>query len=214
VEAVVIRRNWRGCRAALLLVLLGVVGLAIGSLTVHRGTSVEPQDRHDMLRVERVRWEGMPEVRLTNQNGDEVGFLSDVLKKRTALISFIYTGCSTICPLVGATIAAVAEDLQKDNSNVAIVSISIDPDWDTPAQLLAWRNLYGDIPEWTLLTGRRPEIDKLLRSLGAYSANLEDHSDILLVGPHSDGQWTRMSSLASPAEVAGTVRAAISSQRY
>jgi len=195
-------RNWRGVCHLPLLVAFGVVGLTIGTLAVHNGAlySGEPV----------LGWR-IPEVRLTNQNGDEVR-LSDVLNKRIALISFIDTGCSTICPLVGATVAAVAEDLKDDTSNVAIVSISIDPDWDTPDRLLAWRNLYGEIPEWTLLTGLRPEISKLLRSFGTYSANLEDHLDILLVGPDSDGHWTRMSSLASRAEVTATISATISYQ--
>ena len=47
----------------------------------------------------------IPDVRLTDESGHEVRFASDVLRQRPALISFIYTGCSTICPLVGATVA-------------------------------------------------------------------------------------------------------------
>jgi len=204
-------RNWRGVCHLPLLVAFGVVGLTIGTLAVRNGASISLKYAHDLLSGEPVRGWRIPEARLTNQNGDEVR-LSDVLNKRISLISFIDTGCSTICPLIGATVAAVAEDLKNDTSNVAIVSISIDPDWDTPDRLLAWRNLYGEIPEWTLLTGLRPEIGKLVRSFGTYSANLEDHLDILLVGPDSDGHWIRMSSLASRAEVTATISATISYQ--
>jgi protein SCO1/2 len=170
-------------------------------------------DAHDHahkadITAEQIGGRRIPDVRLTDQNGHQVRFLSDVLRQRTALVSFIYTSCTTTCPLVGATMAAVAEHFQKDSPNLAIISVSVDPDYDTPARLLTWRERYGDIPQWTLLTGPKREIEQLLRALGAYSANLEDHSDILLVGPDVAGKWTRMSSLAAWDKVAAAVRAA------
>jgi protein SCO1/2 len=155
-----------------------------------------------------IRARPIPDVLLTDQSGRQVHFASDVLRQRPALISFIYTRCTTTCPLVGATVATVTEHLQADAEKLAIVSISIDPDYDTPDRLLDWRKLHGDIPQWTLLTGPKREIAQLLRALGAYSPNLEDHQDILLVGPNASGQWVRMSSLAAWDKVAAEVRAA------
>jgi protein SCO1/2 len=150
----------------------------------------------------------IPDVRLTNESGHEVRFASDVLRQRPALISFIYTRCTTTCPLVGATVATVTEKLQADASKLAIVSITVDPDYDTPERLRDWRELYGDIPQWTLLTGTKRDITQLLRALGAYSPKLEDHSNILLIGPNASGQWVRMSSLAGWDTVVEQIRAA------
>jgi protein SCO1 len=150
----------------------------------------------------------IPDVRLTDESGHEVRFASDVLRQRPALISFIYTRCTTTCPLVGATVATVTEKLQADASKLAIVSITVDPDYDTPERLRDWRKLYGEIPQWTLLTGAKRDITQLLRALGAYSPNLEDHSEILLIGPNASGQWVRMSSLAGWDTVVEQVRAA------
>jgi protein SCO1/2 len=187
---------------------------AIASLTLALALPWSARtDAHDHLHKAEVdtlqiRARPIPDVRLTDQNGHQVRFASDVLRQRPALISFIYTRCTTTCPLVGATVATVTENLQADAEKLAIVSISIDPDYDTPDRLLDWRKLHGDIPQWTLLTGPKREINQLLRALGAYSPNLEDHSEILLVGPNASGQWVRMSSLADWDKVAAEVRAA------
>jgi protein SCO1 len=186
--------------AALLIAGLAVLGAA--------GARAHDHDHAPRVDAERISLRPLPDVGLTDQDGRQVRLVSNVLRRRTALVSFIYTSCTTTCPLVGATVAAVAEDLQKNGSDVAIVSISVDPEYDTPARLLAWRERFGDIPQWTLLTGPRPQIVQLLRSFGAYSANPEDHSDILLVGPDAAGQWTRISSLAATDNIAAAIHAA------
>jgi len=203
-------RKQRNLRRGHLPVLLSAIASLTMGLAVPSATTTNAHDNHRKAEVntEQVQGRRIPDVRLTDQNGHRVRFLSDVLRQRRALISFIYTSCKTTCPMVGATVAKVAEQFQKDSSDLAIVSVSVDPDYDTPARLLSWRTEYGDIPQWTLLTGPKREIDQLLRAFGAYSANREDHSEILLLGPDEAGKWTRMSSLAAWYEVAAAIRAA------
>ena len=187
-------------------------GVFIGTLLALALSSSVPTDAHDHHHKAepdtlQIRARPIPDVRLTDQSGHQVRFASDVLRQRPALISFIYTRCTTTCPLVGATVATVTEKLQADAEKLAIVSITVDPDYDTPDRLLDWRKLHGDTPQWTLLTGPKRDINHLLRAFGAYSANLEDHSEILLIGPNAAGQWVRMSSLAAWDTVAAQVRA-------
>ena len=182
-----------------------VLGVALAMLC---GGYVDAHEQHKHADTEQVRTHRIPDVALTDQDGHQVRFVSDVLQKRTALISFIYTSCKTTCPLVGATMAKVAEQIEHDLPDAVIVSISVDPEYDTPARLSAWRHEYGEVPQWTLLTGPKREIERLLRSLGAYSPSLEDHSDVLLIGSGRAGHWTRMTSLAAWDKVAAAVRAA------
>jgi len=178
-------------------------------------TDAHDHDHHNTAEIDtqKIHARSIPDVSLTDQSGHQVRFSTDLLRRRPALISFIYTRCTTTCPLVGATVATVAEKLHADPEKLAIVSISIDPEYDTPERLLEWRKLYGDIPQWTLLTGPKREINQLLRALGGYSPNLEDHSEILLVGPNASGEWVRMSSLADWEKVAAEVRAAALTDR-
>jgi protein SCO1 len=182
-----------------------IFGLAISWVT-----STKAHDHHQAeISSQLIRLRPIPDVLLTDQNGHHVRFTTDVLRERPALISFVYTSCTTTCPLVGATVAAVTEHLQRDLASLAIISISVDPDYDTPARLLEWRRQFGEFPQWTLLTGAKRDINELLRAFGAFSANLEEHSEILLVGPNAAGQWTRMSSLAAWDKVAAVVRASV-----
>jgi protein SCO1 len=187
---------------------LGLAVLWTAQSEAHDHHKAHDHDEAAEISTEQVRLRAIPDIRLTDQNGRQVRFASDVLGQRPALISFIYTSCTTTCPLVGATVAAVTEHLDAELPDLAIVSISIDPEYDTPARLLAWREQYGDLPRWTLLTGPKREINELLRAFGAYSPSLEEHSEILLVGPNAAGQWTRMSSLAAWDKVLAVVRGA------
>jgi protein SCO1 len=187
----------------------GVFIVAALALALSWSVPTDAHDHHHKAEPDtlQIRARPIPDVRLTDQSGHQVRFASDVLRQRPALISFIYTRCTTTCPLVGATVATVTEKLQADAGKFAIVSITVDPDYDTPDRLLDWRKLHGDMPQWTLLTGPKREINHLLRAFGAYSANLEDHSEILLIGPNASGQWVRMSSLAAWDTVAAEVLA-------
>jgi protein SCO1 len=186
-----------------------IAALTIGlAVCWPRDTKAHDDHHKREIKTEQVQARRVPDVRLTDQGGHQVRFLSDVLRQRPAVISFIYTSCETTCPLVGATVAAVAEHFQKDSSKFAIVSVSVDPNHDTPARLLTWRERYGDIPQWTLLTGPKRDVDQLLRALGTYSANLEDHSDILLLGPDAAGRWTRMSAFAETDKITAAIQAA------
>jgi protein SCO1 len=190
----------RGAAKAILsLAFILITGANIGAPAADRG--IEAGKEH----AQRL---DIPDMKITNQDGRQVRFLSDVVRRRPAVVSFIFTGCSSTCPLVGATMAAVADRVQKDNLDSALVSISVDPENDTPAALLSWRAQFGDIPQWTLVTGPKSDIDRLLRAFRSYFADPEDHPDILMIGPDATGTWTRMSAPAPANDVISAIRAA------
>lgn len=201
--------HWRACRPLPLSILVAALYVL---LTAGGPASVHAQDHHHHHESNKAAEEPepvgarrIPDVGLTDQSGHQVHFVSDILQQHAAVISFIYTSCATTCPLVGATMAAMADRFQKDRSGVAVLSVSVDPDYDTPSRLLAWRQRFGDNPQWTLLTGNKPDVEQLLRALGAYSVNLEDHADILLIGPDPAGRWTRLSAFADMDTIATAV---------
>jgi hypothetical protein len=67
----------------------------------------------------------------------------------------------------------------------------VDPVTDTPGRLKAWGAKFKAAPGWTLVTGKKQDIDKLLRALGASSAQKEDHPPLVLMGNDPKGLWTR-----------------------
>jgi protein SCO1 len=196
------RPEWSTRGAAKAIFWLAVV------LIVGANVGARAADRDFQAGKEHAQRLDIPDMRITDQDGRRVRFLTDVLRRRPAVISFIFTGCSSTCPLVGATMAAVADRVQKESLDSALVSISVDPENDTPAALLSWRAQFGNIPQWTLVTGPKSDIDRLLRAFRSYFAGPDDHPDILMIGPDAAGTWTRMSALAPATDVVSAIRAA------
>jgi cytochrome oxidase Cu insertion factor (SCO1/SenC/PrrC family) len=141
----------------------------------------------------------IPDVELLDQNGRKIHFYSDLVKGQTVVINFIFTTCTTICPPLGATFARVQKEL--GNKDVRFISISVDPATDTPERLKAWGAKFHAGPGWTFVTGNKPQVDELLRALGASSARREDHSPTILIGNDTKGAWTRTYGLAKTSEI-------------
>src|SRR5882672_12144965 len=93
-------------------------GLLIATLTLALAWSARSgaHDHHHKTEPDTLQISArpIPDVRLSDESGHQVRFASEVLRQRPALISFIYTRCTTTCPLVGATVATVTEKLQAD----------------------------------------------------------------------------------------------------
>src|SRR5512134_3705520 len=92
---------------------------------------------------------------LLTQDGRPVRFYSDILKDKVVLISFIFTNCDEACPLLMRSFREV-QDLLGDRvgRDVFLVSISVDPEADTPDALKEYGERYGAGAGWVFLTGK------------------------------------------------------------
>ena len=147
----------------------------------------------------------IPDVELQDQNGRKVKFYTDLVKDRVVAVNFIFTRCTTVCPGLGVSSAALARHLSETAGEGVtpprIISISIDPENDTPERLRAWSENFGAAPGWTLVTGSRRDIDALLKSLQAYTPDINLHSSAFLLGNDATGQWKRVGGSAAPAKL-------------
>jgi protein SCO1/2 len=87
---------------------------------------------------------------------------------------------------------------------VTLVSVSIDPTNDTPERLDAWAHRIGAKPGWTLVTGAKPDVDDLLRSLGTQIADPASHTPLILIIDDRDGKLAmqRVDGLTDPETLA------------
>jgi cytochrome oxidase Cu insertion factor (SCO1/SenC/PrrC family) len=144
----------------------------------------------------------IPDVDLVDQDGKPVRFYSDLVQGKVVLMNFIFTSCTTICPPMGATFAKVQKLLgERAGRDVHLISVSVDPGTDTPARLTAWRQKLGGGPGWTLVTGDKESVTRLLKALGVYTASVSDHTPLVLAGNDAQGHWTRAYGLAPPAKM-------------
>lgn len=154
--------------------------------------------------------EPIPDVALQDQHGRPVKFYSELIKGKVVAVNFIFTRCTTVCPQLGGSSAALARHLAAATTDgpspPQIISISIDPETDTPERLLAWSENFGAAPGWTLLTGSRREIDTLLKALQAYTPDKNLHSSTFLLGNDATGEWKRVSGSATPVQLAGALQ--------
>ena len=144
----------------------------------------------------------IPDVVLLDQDGRKVRFYTDLIKGKVVIINFVFTSCTVVCPPLGANFAriqtALGERLGKD---VHLISITRDPEMDTPAKLRTWGAKFGARPGWTLVTGEKAQIDEVLLALIGDIARKGEHSAIVLVGSDARGVWKQDYGLAAPARL-------------
>ncbi len=146
----------------------------------------------------------IPDVSLVDQDGKKIRFYSDLVQGKVVAVNFVFTTCSTICTPQGARFAELRKLLgTKAGKEVHLISVSIDPQSDTPGKLKAWSAKLGAGPGWTLVTGEKDEIVRLLKSLGAFDVDIKQHTPSLLLGNDRNKRWTRAYSLAPAAQLAG-----------
>ncbi|HKX27305.1 MAG TPA: SCO family protein [Blastocatellia bacterium] len=190
--------------------LLSALWLSLGPA----GARAQTEHRHEQhapaaAAAKPEDYEGLdvPDVTVRDQDGREIRFYSDLVKGKIVAINFIFTTCTTICPPLGATFAKLQRSIDPGQaSEVRLISISVDPAVDTPERLKAWSRKFGAPPGWTLVTGDKAELDRLLRALGGYAARKEDHTPTVLIGDETRNRWTRTYGVAQTARLNEIIR--------
>lgn len=145
--------------------------------------------------------------KLVTQRGEEVAFYNDVLRDKVVLINFIFTHCTDSCPMQSAAMAAV-QSLLADTAyrDVSLVSISVDPERDTPQVLREYAARFGAGNEWIFLTGSKANVDDVVRRLGQLTATRESHTTLFIAGNVRSGHWLKLHPDTAPAEIARHLR--------
>lgn len=185
--------------AALMLCLASLAaGLAVRAdpeqTVAATSTAVTPASPQDSARREQASRSYFTDLPLVTGNGEQVRFYSDVLKDRIVVINFVFTHCQDACPLMTQKLRTAREMLDEGmRSKVYFVSISIDPERDTPAQLKAFAEKHKvDDANWVFLTGDRTNIEQIVKKLGQYTQDVEDHSTLVLAGNVRTQHWMKI----------------------
>ena len=143
---------------------------------------------------------------LVNQHGQDVMFVTDVIGDDIVVMDFVYTTCTTICPVLSALFRQVQEKLGADvGEEITLVSMSVDPIRDTPQRLKAYSAKHGAGDGWLWLTGQKTVVDDVLTGLGAYTTNFEDHPSMVLIGDGQTGEWKRLFGFPNPDRIVQVV---------
>ena len=144
------------------------------------------------------------DLELQTHEGRKVRFYSDVLEGRTVLINVIFTNCQDACPLITQKLNEVRNLLgDQFGRDVQFISISSDPERDSPAALRAFATKQSaDLSGWTFLTGDKRHVDQILKRLGQFSEDAQDHSTLLIAGNVPVKRWAKIRPDAPPVAIA------------
>ena len=150
------------------------------------------------------------DVELTNQDGKKVRFYSDVLKGKTVVINAFFTSCTSVCPPMNRNMEKIQQALgDRVGRDVFLVSITVDPEVDTPARLKEYAQKYHAGAGWTFLTGKKENLDWALYKLGQYVEDKNDHQTILIIGNEPTGLWKKAFGMANVAELVQVVESVV-----
>ena len=148
----------------------------------------------------------VPEVALRNQANEPVSLTTLLAGPGGVALDFIFTSCNTICPVMTATFSRMRTTLGTDAGDLRLVSISIDPDHDTPAVLKDFASRFGIGPEWPLLTGDAGQVVRVLKAFDAYTGSKSNHQPLVFLRAPGRGEWVRIAGFASAADLASEYR--------
>jgi protein SCO1/2 len=143
----------------------------------------------------------IPDVVLVNQDGKKVRLASLVDSEQPVIVDFIYGTCTTICPVLSAGFVNLQAKLGPSSQNVRLVSITIDPENDTPKVMKEYLKRFRAKPGWDFLTGSRADIDAVMRAFNAYIPDKMSHYPLNLIRMPKDGRWVRLYGLMSSREL-------------
>ena len=136
---------------------------------------------------------------LVDQNGRDLKFVGDVIGDNIVVMDFVYTTCTTICPVLSALFTQVQSQLgDAVGDEVTLVSMSVDPVRDTPQRLKAYSAKHRAGEGWLWLTGEKGDVEDVLTGLGAYTPSFEDHPSMVLIGDGRTGEWKRLFGFPKP----------------
>ena len=145
----------------------------------------------------------LPDLVLLDQNGRQVRFYSDLIKDKTVLLSFFYTTCTYTCLMQGKVFSELQAELgERLGKEVFLISVTMDPETDTPERLKSWAAQQGVRRGWTLVTGGKVEMAKLVGHLtGNPLGRIEMHSPFIYLGNDRKNRWAATYGLAEPKQL-------------
>jgi protein SCO1/2 len=113
----------------------------------------------------------VPAFKLVDERGYE--FTEEALRGHPTIVDFVFTRCDTICPVVSSKLERVQEKTGDPKASaLKLLSVSVDPEYDTPARLAAYATRYhADALRWRFVTGPKDKVTALVT--GAFMNNMD-----------------------------------------
>ena len=185
---------------------IGLIGLG-GSLAL-ADDATPMHHHHDMSGMMMVSTASytVPNVQLLRENGQSVSLRKEMDDGRPVVLNFIYTSCTSICPVMSQTLAQFDSKLGGDRHKVHLMSISIDPEEDTPQRLTEYAKKFNSGPEWQHYTGTLAASVAAQKAFDVYRGEKMSHTAVTLLRAAPGKPWKRIDGFATPDDLIKTYR--------
>ena len=179
-----------GMLAAMIAAIIAIVALAGVATDAPAG-----QKQRNFVVTEQTY--ALPEVGLVDRAGQSVDFARIAAQAERTVISFIFTSCAGICPMITANMTRAVPELDAFADDYQILLISVDPEFDTPKRLDEYAQRFNAGERIRFLTGTSDNVFRVLRSLEAHyeGSNKMNHQPVTLISRDEPGRWTRIDGL-------------------
>jgi len=151
----------------------------------------------------------LPPLTLRDQTGRAVPVSELDSGAGPLALNFVFSTCTTICPVMNATFSQLLQELGPEAGRIRLVSITIDPEHDTPAVLAKLAEQFDAPPNWRFLTGDPGEVERVVRAFDAWTGSKATHRPITLLRRQGASEWVRLEGLGSASALAEQARAVI-----
>lgn len=134
----------------------------------------------------------VPDVVLLNQDGEPVSLRRYLNTDKPLMLEFIFTSCTTLCPNQSVKFANFQKRLEPDTEQVQLVSITVDPETDTPEVLRHYLQQFHAQPGWSFLTGSKKDIKQVMAAFGIKPSDMITLDSSLLLRAAKTGKWVRI----------------------
>jgi cytochrome oxidase Cu insertion factor (SCO1/SenC/PrrC family) len=145
----------------------------------------------------------LPEMMVTRHDGKQVS-LHHVFAGRRSAVQFIFVDCPTVCPLLGSLFGRVDRELGADAGQ--LVSISVNPEMDSPERIAGWLATFRASPRWVGLRVARADLSRLLAAFRQDAGPPDGHSMQVFLVDSAIRYVARTVEMPSAAMVAGQLR--------
>lgn len=148
----------------------------------------------------------VPDVTLVNADARPTRLHDVLAADAPVMMDFIFTTCTTICPMMSTVFSEVPRKLGAQAGKLRMISVTVDPENDKPAQLKAYAKQYRAGANWQFFTGSAENVETLLRAFDNYHGDKADYGPLTLLRPAPGKPWLRIDGFASADELAREVR--------
>jgi protein SCO1 len=143
----------------------------------------------------------VPGVRLIRDDGAAVMLPAEMNDGRAVVLNFIFTSCGSTCPLMSAMLSQFQQQLGPDISNVHLMSISVDPEEDTPARLREYARKFHAGPHWQHYTGTVDASLAVQKAFDVWRGDKMSHAPVTFIRIAPDQPWLRVEGFVLPSEL-------------